>query len=131
MRAEGRRSRQWSVVSGQLPVKRLQTTVRRTASSFILPPSSFILSSLARAGGEAPARLDASAELSTDLKLDSLGRVEFLSALEDRYQIEIDEAAFTAATTVGDIERIVQRGRGARRKPRRNIRTRAGRSGSP
>jgi long-chain acyl-CoA synthetase len=42
------------------------------------------------------------------LKLDSLGRVELLSALEDRYQIEIDEAAFTAATTVGDIEKLIR-----------------------
>jgi long-chain acyl-CoA synthetase len=42
--------------------------------------------------------------------LDSLGRVELLSALEDRYQIEIDEASFTAATTVGEIERIIQSG---------------------
>ncbi len=35
----------------------------------------------------------------SDLQLDSLARVELLSALEDRYQISIDEAAFTAATT--------------------------------
>ncbi len=40
--------------------------------------------------------------------LDSLGRIELLSALEERYQIEIDEAAFTAATTVDEIERIVR-----------------------
>jgi long-chain acyl-CoA synthetase len=40
--------------------------------------------------------------------LDSLGRIELLSALEERYQIEIDEAAFTAATTVDDVERIVR-----------------------
>jgi long-chain acyl-CoA synthetase len=52
--------------------------------------------------------LDPSAKLATDLKLDSLGRVELLSALEDRYQIEIDEASFTAATTVADVERIVR-----------------------
>ncbi len=56
------------------------------------------------------ASFDASAKLSTDLKMDSLARVELLSAIEDRYQVEIDEAAFTAATTVGDIERIVREG---------------------
>ena len=50
---------------------------------------------------------DASARLAEDLKLDSLGRVELLSALEDQYQIEIDEAAITQATTIGDVERIV------------------------
>jgi long-chain acyl-CoA synthetase len=74
-------------------------------------PHLFEIASFAtRAGGEAPATLDSSANLSTDLKLDSLGRVELLSALEDRYQIEIDEASFTAATTVGEVERIVRSG---------------------
>jgi long-chain acyl-CoA synthetase len=62
---------------------------------------------LARISGEAVVRLDASANLTTDLKLDSLGRVELLSALEDRYQVELDEAAFTAATTVGDLEQMI------------------------
>src|SRR5215216_3977951 len=57
------------------------------------------------------ARMDPSASLSDDLKLDSLGRVELLSALEDQYQIELDEAAITEATTVADIEQIVSRGK--------------------
>ncbi|MGB7921650.1 MAG: AMP-binding protein [Pyrinomonadaceae bacterium] len=55
-------------------------------------------------------RLDPAMNLATDLKLDSLGRVELLSALEDRYQVDIDEAAFTAATTVGDVERMINEG---------------------
>jgi long-chain acyl-CoA synthetase len=55
--------------------------------------------------------LSLSANLSDDLKLDSLGRVELLSALEDQYQIELDEAAITEATTLGDIECIVSRGK--------------------
>ena len=33
-----------------------------------------------------------------------------LSALEDRYQVELDEAAFTAATTLSDIEKMIQEG---------------------
>ena len=57
-----------------------------------------------------PSSLDASANLATDLKLDSLGRVELLSALEDRYQVELDEASFTAATTLGDIEKLIRSG---------------------
>ncbi len=44
------------------------------------------------------------------MKLDSLGRVELLSAIEDRYQVDIDESAFTAATTLGDIERMIGEG---------------------
>ena len=42
--------------------------------------------------------------------LDSLGRVELLSALEDQYQIELDEAAFTEVTTAEDLERLVRQG---------------------
>lgn len=57
--------------------------------------------------GAASTTLDPTTRLS-DLQLDSLGRVELLSALEDRYQISIDEAAFTAATTVGDVQKIVR-----------------------
>jgi long-chain acyl-CoA synthetase len=53
---------------------------------------------------------DAKANLSADLKLDSLGRVQLLGALEDRYQIELDEAALTQETTLGDLERLIHGG---------------------
>ncbi len=43
--------------------------------------------------------------------LDSLGRVELLSALEDQYQIELDEAAITEATTAEDLEEMVRKGK--------------------
>src|SRR5205085_6968711 len=42
-----------------------------------------------------------------DLGLSSLDRVELMSALEDRYQLSLDEGAFAAATTVADIERML------------------------
>jgi long-chain acyl-CoA synthetase len=74
--------------------------------------SSFILNAVARVGGEALDGVDPSANLEMDLKLDSLGRVELLGALEDHYQVDIDEAAFTAATTVGDIEKMIREGTG-------------------
>jgi long-chain acyl-CoA synthetase len=81
------------------------------ASATIIPhSSSFILQQVARVSGESPVNLDVSANLATDLKLDSLGRVELLSALEDHYQVDIDESAFTAATTVGDIEKMLRDG---------------------
>ncbi|HYN85457.1 MAG TPA: AMP-binding protein [Pyrinomonadaceae bacterium] len=76
-----------------------------------------VISSLVTRHSSLP--LDSSAKLSTDLKLDSLARVELLSAIEDRYQIELDEAAFTAATTVGDIEKIVREGAAASDAPAR------------
>ncbi|HVF50536.1 MAG TPA: AMP-binding protein [Pyrinomonadaceae bacterium] len=93
-----------------------QTRIPAPASSLIPHPSSLISPSsvvaveAARISGDAPARLDATSNLATDLKLDSLGRVELLSALEDKYQVEIDEANFTAATTIGDIEKIIREG---------------------
>ncbi|HEV2833895.1 MAG TPA: AMP-binding protein, partial [Pyrinomonadaceae bacterium] len=53
------------------------------------------------------ATIGPSAKLS-ELQLDSLGRVELLSALEDRYQVSLAEAAFTAATTVADVQKLVR-----------------------
>jgi long-chain acyl-CoA synthetase len=71
------------------------------------PSSSPLLETIAHLSGEDLSHLDSSANLTTDLKLDSLGRVELLSALEERYQVELDEAAFTSATTLGDIEKML------------------------
>jgi long-chain acyl-CoA synthetase len=39
------------------------------------------------------------------LNLSSLDRVELLSAIEDRYQVNLSERSFTDATTVADLER--------------------------
>jgi long-chain acyl-CoA synthetase len=58
-----------------------------------------------------PSNFGPAVKLGIDLKLDSLGRVELLSALEDRYQIEIDEASFTEATTLADVERLIREGK--------------------
>jgi long-chain acyl-CoA synthetase len=74
----------------------------------LAPLSLPVISRIARVE---PGALSAAANLADDLKLDSLGRVELLSALEDQYQIELDEAAITEATTVADIERIVSHGK--------------------
>ena len=63
-----------------------------------------------RISGRDKMQMASTSGLATDLKLDSLGRVELLGALEERYQVELDEAAFTAATTLGEIERMVKEG---------------------
>ncbi len=75
------------------------------------PHPSALTEIVARVSGntDATRAASSSSRLATDLQLDSLGRVELLSALEDRYQVEIDEAAFTAATTLHDVERMIQR----------------------
>ena len=42
------------------------------------------------------------------MNLNSLDRVELLSALEDRYQLDLSETRFAAVNTVGDLERLLQ-----------------------
>jgi long-chain acyl-CoA synthetase len=49
------------------------------------------------------------AALEGDLGLTSLDRVELLDALEDRYQIGINETQFNAAKTVQEVETLVRR----------------------
>jgi long-chain acyl-CoA synthetase len=66
-----------------------------------LSPLAALLGKVSR---EVPVTLDPSLRLDSDLKLDSLGRVELLSLLEDHYQVELDEARMTSATTLGDVE---------------------------
>jgi long-chain acyl-CoA synthetase len=43
-----------------------------------------------------------------ELGLSSLERVELMMALEEAFQVTVDEGAFGAATTVGDLERLIQ-----------------------
>jgi long-chain acyl-CoA synthetase len=92
------------ILAEKAGLKRPAVPAPDRSASVILP----VVSQIART---TTAGLDPSARLADDLKLDSLGRVELLSALEDRYQIELDEASFTAATTVGDLDQMVRKGK--------------------
>ena len=56
-----------------------------------------------RAGG-----FSSDANLESDLHLSSLDRVELLGALEDRYQVDLNETRFAAARTVGELEAMVR-----------------------
>ena len=60
--------------------------------------------------------LTSDANLENGLGLSSLERVELLSALEDRYQVDLSETEFANAATVGDLEKLVQSERGTRSK---------------
>ncbi len=44
-----------------------------------------------------------------DLQLSSIEQVELISALEDRYQVDLSEADFSNATSVADLEKLVQK----------------------
>lgn len=58
------------------------------------------------------------AKLATDLGLDSFGRIELLSMIEDRFQVSLDEQMITDETTVADLERMIQRDRNTAAAPR-------------
>ena len=41
------------------------------------------------------------------MSLSSLERVELLSALEDRYQVDLSETHYSAVRTVGELEQML------------------------
>src|SRR5467141_2922850 len=59
--------------------------------------------SVTRGGGSR-----ADSHLEQELNLSSLDRVELLSALEERFHVELNETAFANARTVADVERVLQ-----------------------
>jgi long-chain acyl-CoA synthetase len=71
---------------------------------------------LARVTGRSPQNLQPDADLENELGLSSLERVELLGALEDRYQVDLSETKFAIATTVGDLEKLLQGEPGKRRE---------------
>ena len=63
---------------------------------------------LTRITGRAAQTLMPDANLESGLGLSSLERVELLSALEDRYQVDLNETNFANAATVGDLEKLLR-----------------------
>ena len=54
-------------------------------------------------------RQEGSAGLEQELNLSSLDRVELMSALEEKFHVELNETSFAEAKTVGDVERLLER----------------------
>jgi long-chain acyl-CoA synthetase len=50
----------------------------------------------------------ASGQLEKELSLTSLDRVELMSALEERFQVELNETSFADAKTVADVQRLLE-----------------------
>jgi len=71
-------------------------------------PSSPLAELIGRITGRSSSRPSPGANLESELNLSSLDRVELLSALEDRYQIDLSETRFAAVNTVGELERMLQ-----------------------
>ena len=62
---------------------------------------------IARITGRNVGALTSDAKLEGDLNLSSMDRVELMSALEDRYQVDLKEANFANVSTVADLERLL------------------------
>jgi len=62
-----------------------------------------------------PDRIDPHAQLSADLGLDSLGRVDLLGVIEEELGSYIDDAALDPNATVDDLERMVAAARDTKR----------------
>lgn len=63
---------------------------------------------VSRVSGRSVPALREDARLDSDLGLSSLDRVELMSALEDRYQVDLSETRFSALRTVGELERMLR-----------------------
>src|SRR5262249_34507433 len=59
------------------------------------------------AGG--PVDVKPGATLEDDLNLNSLDRVELMSAIEDRYQVDLRDREFSQVSTVADLEELVKK----------------------
>jgi long-chain acyl-CoA synthetase len=95
--------------------KARRNVVREIAEAQLLHPvngsnagSSPLSELIQRISGRPIPPLRPDANLDSDLGLSSLDRVELLSALEDRYQVDLSETTFSTARTVGDLEQVLR-----------------------
>lgn len=70
-------------------------------------PQSALGDLIARITGRNVGALAPDTKLEGDLNLGSMDRVELMSALEDRYQVDLKEANFAKVNTVADLERLL------------------------
>lgn len=77
-------------------------------------PGGSLVEFVARTLGQAPEKVSSQADLEKDLQLSSVDRVELLSAIEDRFQVDLNESRFAAATTLGQLEEMLRQPSAAR-----------------
>jgi len=114
--------RRWQVWSGEdfprtptqkplLPQIRaaVETEIARQPGAAVdRGPSDVLAQWLARRTHAGGAPISSHAHLGADLNLSSLERVELLSILEDRYQVDLNESSVAEATTVGELESLLR-----------------------
>jgi long-chain acyl-CoA synthetase len=95
----------------------VEAGLREQAPANAASPLSELLTRITGRSIQNMQNLTPDANLESGLGLSSLERVELLSALEDRYQIDLSETEFANAATVGDLEKLLQGNRGEFRSP--------------
>jgi long-chain acyl-CoA synthetase len=73
-------------------------------------PDTSLASLISRITGKSVAAASDQADLERDLQLSSLDRVELMSVLEERHQLELNEAQFQEVTTIGQLQKLVAQG---------------------
>jgi long-chain acyl-CoA synthetase len=71
-------------------------------------PTSALGELIARVTRRSVGGLDPNARLEDDLNLSSIDRVELMSAIEDRYQVSLNEQTFSNVTTVAQVEKMLR-----------------------
>jgi len=102
-----------TLTTGKVIKRLIAERINEKEKKELVEPSTGILEHLESLINRDRPELALNRSLASAMNLDSLGRVELLSALEDRYQVELDESAITDSTTVGDIQKMVTAGSGA------------------
>ena len=87
----------------------IQQAVQQKFSSAgaAVPAQSGLGELISRITGRITGQLGSDAKLEGDLNLSSMDRVELMSALEDRYQVDLSEANFAQVSTIGELERLL------------------------
>ncbi|MGA8432689.1 MAG: AMP-binding protein [Candidatus Sulfotelmatobacter sp.] len=98
--------------STQKPRKKLvqefaQAQISGSRQSSEVAATNSLAELIASVKGHAMGAMSANSNLETDLGLSSLDRVELLGAIEERYQVDLGDTRFSAARTVGDLEKLL------------------------
>ncbi|MBL8152109.1 MAG: AMP-binding protein, partial [Blastocatellia bacterium] len=88
-------------------VKKTDLIAAMSGDEPVRATSEFLISKIAQLSGS-NLEYDPMSKITTDLKLDSLGKVELISALEDYYQVEVEDSLFTESMTLAEIETIIK-----------------------
>ncbi len=93
-----------------LPGIRAALESAKSAQATMAQDGAGLTSLIAQITGRKVAVASGAEKLEKDLQLSSLDRVELMSAIEERYQVDLNEVQFADAATVGQLERLLTAG---------------------